>query len=126
MAIDAFIQEGCQPGHSQGLEILCSRLAGLIIINEGKIKNAYQVADHLEYKPIDVMIPYANLTRAVKTSKLYEKVGGSPSGTSYWGSGMKKKRGDHKAKQSLSGVKNKSGYKKGSISTSSNKRARSS
>jgi len=95
MAIDALIQEGCQPGHSQGLEILCSRLAGLIIINEGKIKNAYQVADHLEYKPIDVMIPYANLTRAVKTSKLYEKVGGSPSGTSHWGSGMKKKSGDH-------------------------------
>lgn len=119
MAIDALIQEGCQPGHSQGLEILCSRLAGLIIINEGKIKNAYQVADHLEYKPIDVMIPYANLTRAVKTSKLYEKVGGSPSGTSHWGSGMKKKSGDHKPKQG--GVKNKSESKKGS--TFSNKRA---
>lgn len=119
MAIDALIQEGCQPGHSQGLEILCSRLAGLIIINEGKIKNAYQVADHLEYKPIDVMIPYANLTRAVKTSKLYEKVGGSPSGTSHWGSGMKKKNGDHKPKQG--GVKNKIGSKKGS--TASNKRA---
>ena len=127
MAIDSFLQEGIQPGHSQGLEILCSRLAGLIIINEGKIKNAYQVADHLEYKPIDVMIPYSNLTRAVKTSKLYEKVGGSPSGSSYWGSnsGMKKKsgNGDYKHKQGGHGVniKNKSGSKKGS--TSSNKRA---
>lgn len=103
MAIDAFIKEGCEPGHSQGLEILCSRLAGLIIINEGKIKNAYQVADHLEYKPIDVMIPYSNLTRAVKTSKLYEKVGGSPSGNSQWGSSKKKEHHQHKSKQSASG-----------------------
>ena len=73
-------------------------------------------ADHLEYKPIDVMIPYSNLTRAAKTLKLYEKVGGSPSGSSYWG--VKKK--DHsKTKQSGGGKSSHSHFKSSSKKCSS-------
>lgn len=116
MALDSFIKEGNIPGQSQGLEILSSRLSGLIIINEGKIKNAYQVADHLEYKPIDVMVPYSNLTHAIKTSKLYEKVGGSPSGTNNWS--VKKKNPNSNANfnfNSKSKLESKKHSKKGKM-----------
>jgi hypothetical protein len=79
-ALDAFIDEGLKPGTSVGMEILSRRLAAMVTINEGKVKNPNSVADQLEYQEIDVMIPHKAFLAAVKKSSMYERVGGAPSG----------------------------------------------
>lgn len=78
MAIDSMLDEGLVPGDSMAIEILACRLAALITINDKQVKNAYEVANQLEFQPKHSMVPYSSLTQAMKMAKLYERIGGAP------------------------------------------------
>lgn len=75
-AMDRLVLEGLKPGDSEAFEILACRLAAIIVINDGKVKNVHTVASQLEYQSQDVMVPHDTLVKAMKTSKLMEQVGG--------------------------------------------------
>jgi hypothetical protein len=90
-ALDAFLDEDVDPNISIGFEILACRLSGLIIMNDGKIKNASKVADRLEFRDEDTMIPHRVLTAAVKTSAMYERVTDSVDQSNKWNNNHKGK-----------------------------------
>ena len=90
-ALDAFLGESVDPNTSIGFEILARRLAGLIIMNEGKVKNPSSVADQLEYRQEDSMLPHRVLTAAVKTSAMYERVTSSSDKSNKWNNNNKGK-----------------------------------
>ena len=90
-ALDAFLGESVDPNTSIGFEILARRLAGLIIMNEGKVKNPSSVADQLEYRQEDSMLPHSVLTAAVKTSAMYERVTSSGDKSNKWNNNNKGK-----------------------------------
>jgi hypothetical protein len=88
-ALDAFIDEGIDPSTSVGYEIMARRLAGIMLMNEGKVKNPSSVADQLEYRDEDAMIPHHILTAAVKTSAMYERITGSGEKSNKWNNNHK-------------------------------------
>lgn len=95
-ALDAFIEEKVDPNTSIGLEILSRRLAGIIVMNEGKVKNPSSVADQLEYREQDSMVPHSVLTAAVKTSAIYQSVTNSGDKSNKWNNNNKGKGKDGK------------------------------
>lgn len=95
-ALDAFLDEQIDPNTSIGFEILARRLAGLIVMNEGKVKNPSSVADQLEYREEDSMVPHSVLTAAVKTSAIYASVTNSGDKPNKWNNNNKGKGKDGK------------------------------
>ena len=97
-ALDAFLEANIDPNTSIGFEILARRLAGLIIMNDNKVKNPSSVADQLEYREEDSMLPHSVLTAAVKTSAMYERISGSSDKATKWNNNNNKGKGKGKGK----------------------------